>query len=144
MRPTPRPTVSNPRQLPVDWDYVRNAIYDDVDGWGFQAAHFIKVYRNAAGVAPTFAELFSELVPEMGILRFEPEMNGSQRARVRQAFMQDIAFTLMLAGWIHYGRSERSLVTGRRARKMPPCGIHCISAHFTGNAQCSGAHYCLS
>jgi len=118
------------RPLPPEWRHVREAIYADAETYGRNAAHFIKVYRRASGEAPTFREFFQELVPEMALLRFDPGHNSARRNSVRQTFMRDIAFALLRAGWIDFGRTNRSLQTGPRAKYMPPCGIHCNSAHF--------------
>ena len=103
---------------PIEWAYVFECFTDDDTGdeWALAAAIFIAQTRRRTALGPTFAELFSHLLPENHGLPapFPLELEFVERRRAVNAFRGHVAIDWRRRGLISFDRGvTRSLRVGR-------------------------------
>lgn len=107
---------------PAQWAYV----FDDLTGehtaeeWALAAAIFIAQTRRKTGQGPTFAELFTHLLPETSGLpaAFPPGLEFIDRRRALSGFRGHVAIEWRRRAMINWDKDvERSLRVGRSFRQ---------------------------
>ncbi|WJM17153.1 hypothetical protein [Microbacterium arborescens] len=106
---------------PAEWRYVFEAFTGDqsAEEWGLAAAIFIAQTRRRTSTGPTFAELFTHLLPDSDGLpgSFPPGMTYFERKRAVTGFRGHAAIEWRRRGMINWDKGiTRSLRVGRTFR----------------------------
>lgn len=107
---------------PAEWAYMFEVFTGDDTGdeWALAAAIFIAQTRRRTALGPTFAELFTHLLPECNGLPtpFPPEMEFIERRRAVAAFRGHVTIDWRRRGLISFDQGvTRSLRVGRVFRE---------------------------
>lgn len=107
---------------PAEWTYMFESFTGDDTGdeWALAAAIFIAQTRRRNGLGPTFAELFTHLMPESRGLPapFPPGMEFIERRRAVTAFRGHVTIDWRRRGLISFDKDvTRSLRVGRAFRE---------------------------
>lgn len=107
---------------PAEWTYMFESLTGDDTGdeWALAAAIFIAQTRRRTGIGPTFAELFTHLIPDSNGLpaAFPREMEFMERRRAVAAFRGHVTIDWRRRGLISFDKGiTRSLRVGRAFRE---------------------------
>lgn len=107
---------------PAEWAYMFESFTGDDTGdeWALAAAIFIAQMRRRTGLGPTFAELFTHLLPEGNGLPspFPQELEFSERRRAVADFRGHVTIDWRRRGLISFDKGvTRSLRVGRAFRE---------------------------
>lgn len=107
---------------PAEWAYMFEVFTGDDTGdeWALAAAIFIAQTRRRTALGPTFAELFTHLLPDCNGLPtpFPPELGFIERRRAVAAFRGHVTIDWRRRGLISFDRGvTRSLRVGRVFRE---------------------------
>jgi len=106
---------------PTEWVYMFEEFTGDdtAEEWALAAAIFIAQTRRRTGLGPTFAELFTHLLPDTGGLPGPfPELEFMERRRAVTGFRGHAAIEWRRRGMISFDRAVmRSLRVGRAFRE---------------------------
>ena len=110
---------------PATWAYTFEEFTgdDSADAWAHAAAVFIARVRRQTSAGPTFAELFTHLLPDTNGLpdQFRDGLNYEQRYRAISAFRRHSAIDWRRRAIIGWDTGvARSLRTGRKFRRHSP------------------------
>lgn len=107
---------------PAEWVYMFEDFTEEVgaEQWALAAAIFITQTRRRTSVGPTFAELFTYLLPDTGGLpgAFPHSLDFAERRRAVAGFRGHAAIEWRRRGMISFDRGViRSLRVGREFRE---------------------------
>jgi hypothetical protein len=106
---------------PAEWVYMFEELTGDdtAEEWALAAAIFIAQTRRRSGLGPTFAELFTHLLPDTGGLPGTfPELEFMERRRAVAGFRGHAAIEWRRRGMVSFDRAVvRSLRVGRAFRE---------------------------
>lgn len=136
---------------PAEWTYMFESFTGDDTGdeWALAAAIFIAQTRRRTALGPTFAELFTHLMPESQGLPapFPPEMEFIERRRAVAAFRGHVAIDWRRRGLISFDKGvTRSLRVGRvfreRSRRRQVARIAGVSSFDNGMSDAATTNDC--
>ena len=106
---------------PAEWMYTFEEFTSDdtAEEWALAAAIFVAQTRRRTGLGPTFAELFTHLLPDTGGLPGPfPELEFAERRRAVNGFRGHAAIEWRRRGMISFDKAVmRSLRVGRAFRE---------------------------
>ncbi|PVE96903.1 hypothetical protein DC434_05775 [Microbacterium sp. TPD7012] len=106
---------------PTEWVYMFEEFTGDdtAEQWALAAAIFVAQTRRRTGLGPTFAELFTHLLPDTGGLPGPfPELEFMERRRAITGFRGHAAIEWRRRGMISFDKAVmRSLRVGRAFRE---------------------------